>query len=147
MSVEIRPATADDMPRARRFYAERQYAGGIQPEDSVLIAEFKGDLVGIVRLAREQGTMVLRGMQVRPKFQRQGIGTRLLTAVAEVLRTRECFCIPYAHLVDFYSNIGFAVIDPEEAPVFLRCRLKQYQERPDGNDYLLMRRESTVGAE
>ena len=141
MSIEVRRAIAKDTSRALNFYTERQYAGGIGPEDAVLFAERDGELVGIVRLAEEEGVVVLRGMQVHPKFQRQGIGKRLFAAVAQELDDRDCFCIPYAHLVGFYGEIGFHVIEPAEAPAFLRLRLEKYQNRGDGKEYLIMRRE------
>lgn len=123
------------------FYAERRYGGGIRPEDALLLAEHDGELIGIVRLTTEEGVVVLRGMQVHPRFQRQGIGKRLLAAVAQELDGRGCFCIPYAHLVGFYGGIGFRPIEPAKAPTFLRLRLKGYQDRGDRKEYLIMHRE------
>ena len=74
MPFEIRRATAEDIPRALNFYAEQRYAGEIRSEDTVLLAELDSELVGIVRLALEEGVVVLRGMQVHPRYQRQGSG-------------------------------------------------------------------------
>lgn len=139
--VEIRRAAAEDIPRAREFYAERGYGGGIAPDDTVLLAERGGDLIGIVRLAPEEGEIVLRGMQVHPSHQRQGIGLQLLAAVEGALGNRTCYCIPYAHLKDFYGRIGFAVVDPADAPPFLRARVEGYRVRFAGKEFLLMRRE------
>ena len=141
MSIEVRHARNDDISRAQNFYAERRYGGGIGPEDVLLLAERDGDLVGIVRLTAEEGVVVLRGMQVHPTFQRQGIGKKLLASVAQEVDERDCFCIPYAHLVGFYGGIGFCVIEPAKAPTFLRMRLEKYQNRGDGKQYLIMRRE------
>jgi GNAT superfamily N-acetyltransferase len=141
MLIEVRRAMAEDISRAGNFYAEGGYGGGIRPEDSVLLAEHGGELVGIVRLTAEEGVVVLRGMQVDPRFQRHGIGKRLLATVAQELDGRGCFCIPYAHLVGFYSGIGFRPIEPAKAPTFLRLRLKRYQDRGDGKEYLIMRRQ------
>jgi GNAT superfamily N-acetyltransferase len=146
MLIEIRHATADDISRVLNFYAERRYGGGIRPENAVLLAEHGGELVGIVRLTAEEGVVVLRGMQVHPRFQRQGIGKRLLATVAQELDGRGCFCIPYAHLVGFYGGIGFRAIEPAKAPTFLRLRLERYQDRGDGNEYLIMRREDVEKA-
>jgi GNAT superfamily N-acetyltransferase len=112
----------------------------------VLLAEHDGDLVGIVPLTTKEGVVVLRGMQVHPRFQRQGIGKRLLATLAQELDGRGCFCIPYAHLVDFYGEIGFRPIEPLKAPTFLQLRLKRYQDRGDGNKYLIMRREGVKEA-
>jgi len=78
-------------------------------------------------------------MQVQPRFQRQGIGKRLLATVAQELEGRGCFCIPYVHLVGFYGGIGFRPIEPAKAPTFLRLRLERYQAR--GDAYLIMRRQ------
>lgn len=141
MSTQVRRATTEDISRALNFYAERRYHGGVRPEDSVLLAERDCELIGIVRLAAEEGVVVLRGMQVHPSFQRQGIGEKLLAAVVQALDDRDCFCIPYAHLVNFYSRVGFRVIEPAKAPTFLRLRLENYQSRGDGKEYLIMRRE------
>ncbi|MEY2486288.1 MAG: hypothetical protein QOH39_1936 [Verrucomicrobiota bacterium] len=132
MLIEVRRATADDTPRVVNFYAERQYGGEIRPEDAVLLAERDDELVGIVRLAAEEGVVVLRGIQVHPRFQRLGIGKRLLASVADELDGKGCFCIPYVHLVRFYGGIGFHVIEPTKAPTFLRLRLERYQNRGDG---------------
>jgi GNAT superfamily N-acetyltransferase len=141
MSIDVRRAMVEDISRALNFYSERRYGGGIRPEDAVLLAERDGELVGIARLAAEEGVVVLRGMQVHPRFQRQGIGRKLLATVAQELDGRGCFCIPYAHLVGFYRGIGFHVIEPAKAPAFLRLRLQSYQNRGDGKEYLIMRRE------
>lgn len=136
----IRRATADDVPRALEFYAERGYGGGIAAKDAVLLAERDGNLVGIVRLAPEEGEIVLRGMQVHPSVQRRGIGTELLAAVARELGDRSCFCIPYAHLRKFYGGIGFATIEPPQAPPFLASRVAGYRDRWPQKRFLLMHR-------
>ena len=141
MLIEVRRAMAQDISRVVNFYAERRYGGGIRPEDAVLLAERDDELVGVVRLAAEEGVVVLRGMHVHPRFQRQGIGETLLATVAQELDGKGCFCIPYAHLVGFYGGIGFHVIEAAKAPTFLRLRLERYQNRGDGKEYLIMRRE------
>lgn len=138
--MSVRRAGAEDLDRARRFYRSRGYGGGIRPEDTVLLAERDGRLVGVVRLAPEHGAVVLRGMQVDPACQRRRIGTRLLAAIADELGERDCFCIPYVHLVHFYGQIGFRPIEPGAAPAFLAERLAEYRRRADGKEYLLMHR-------
>src|SRR5207253_10278637 len=96
MLIEVRRAIAEDISRVLNFYAERRYGGGIRPEDAVLLAEHEGELVGIVRLTTEEGVVVLRGMQVHPSFQRQGIGKRLLQHSADEPNGRGRFCLPPA---------------------------------------------------
>jgi GNAT superfamily N-acetyltransferase len=136
----IRRAAAGDLERALEFYAERGYGGGIAAGDTVLLAERGGELVGIVRLAPEEGEIVLRGMQVHPSVQRRGIGKQLLAALARELGSRSCYCIPYAHLREFYGGIGFATVEPPEAPPFLQARVDGYRERWPEKRFLLMHR-------
>jgi GNAT superfamily N-acetyltransferase len=138
MSIEIRRAAPEEVSAVRRFYADRQYGGEVQPLDTLLLALRDGELLGAVRLAPEHGTTVLRGMQVHPSHRRQGIGRQLLAAVVEELGSNPCYCIPYAHLIGFYSSIGFDVIDLHQAPDFLAERLTGYRARGDGRHYLLM---------
>jgi len=58
---------------------------------------------------------MLRGVHVSPEHQRRGIGTRLLRAFVGDLRAAECYCIPFAHLVGFYSQAGFSPVEESQA--------------------------------
>ena len=127
----------------RAVYAVLGYRRTIDPADTVWLAEAAEGAVGIVRVAAEQGTLVLRGMRIAEHARRQRLGTRMLHAIAEWLRDRECYCVPYPHLQGFYGQIGFVVIDPTAAPAFLAERLANY--RRSGEDVILMRRRQTLG--
>jgi hypothetical protein len=58
-----------------------------------------------------------------------------LARISEELGESACCCIPYAHLVQFYSRIGFGVTEPARSPRFLKERLEGYQARGDGRQY------------
>jgi GNAT superfamily N-acetyltransferase len=81
---------------------------------------------------------VLRGMRVQPAYQGTGIGTRMLELAAGEMGARECFGIPYAHLLQFYARIGFAEIPPQLAPRFLSHRAETY--RGEGMEVAIIRR-------
>lgn len=136
--ILIRIAGRDETARLRSAYAAFGYHRETDPKDTVWFAESAGQVVGIVRIAEEQGVLVLRGMRVGESFRRGRIGTRLLYAIAEWLGDRACYCIPYSHLTGFYGQIGFAEIEPEAAPDFLANRLAEY--RRSGLDALQMQR-------
>jgi GNAT superfamily N-acetyltransferase len=101
------------------------------------LAERGSELVGVYRLAREQGVLVLRGMRVLQSGQRQGVGTRLLSHLREL--TEPCYCVPHAHLESFYGQAGFAALREEAAPKFLVSRAAEY--RAQGLNVFIMRRE------
>lgn len=141
--TQIRIARPDEYSRVLAVYAALGYRRTIDPADTVWLAESAEEAVGIVRVAAEQGTLVLRGMRIAEHARRRGLGTQMLQLIAMWLRDRECYCVPYPHLVGFYGQIGFAVIDPAAAPVFLAERLAVYQR--SGEDVILMRRRQTLG--
>lgn len=141
--TQIRIARPDEYSRVLSVYAALGYRRTIDPADTFWLAENAEDAVGIVRVASEHGVLVLRGMRIAERARRQRIGTRMLEAIAEWLSSRtrpgrECYCVPYSHLVGFYGQIGFVVLDPSAAPAFLAERLADY--RRDGEDVILMRR-------
>jgi GNAT superfamily N-acetyltransferase len=136
--TQIRIVRSDEHGRVLDVYAALGYRRTIDPADTVWLAEIADEAVGIVRVAAEQGTLVLRGMRLAEHARRQRLGTRMLEAIAEWLQERECYCVPYPHLVGFYGQIGFTVHEPSAAPRFLAERLADY--RRSGEEVILMRR-------
>jgi len=141
--AQIRIARPDEHGRVLAVYAGLGYRRTIDPADTVWLADAAEGAVGIVRVAAEQRTLVLRGMRIAEHSRRQRLGTRMLHAIADWLQDRECYCVPYPHLQGFYGQIGFTLIDPAAAPAFLAERLVDY--RRSGEDVILMRRRQTLG--
>ena len=136
--TQIRITRPDEHGRVLSVYAAAGYRRTIDRADTVWLAESTDEVVGIVRVSAEQGTLVLRGMRIAEHARRQRLGTRMLEAIAEWLGDRECYCVPYPHLVEFYGQIGFAVVEPVDAPTFLAERVDEY--RRSGQEAILMRR-------
>ena len=110
----------------------------------MLEARHSGKLLGVARLSDENGVLVLRGMYVEAASQRQGVGGRLLEAAERQIGTRECWCVPFAHLKEFYSRIGFAECAPDSVPGFLDERLREY--RNSGHRVIIMKRAAEPGS-
>ncbi len=134
--IVVRRADSMDRPRIETFCRERGYRGFLSPEAAVVIAESGLDVAGLGRVQPDNGVLVLRGMGVDSGFRRRGIGTRLLELLVAEIGARRCYCIPYAHLREFYGRAGFADLDLESAPQFLRDRILEY--RNAGHDVILM---------
>jgi len=136
--IQIRNAGPDEHSRVLAIYGALGYRRKIDPADTVWLAESQEETVGIVRVAAEQGTLVLRGMRIAEHARRQGLGTRMLGAISEWLQDRECYCVPYPHLVGFYGLIGFVPRELFDAPAFLAERVVEY--RHSGQEAILMRK-------
>ncbi len=139
MTIDTAVSSPDDLADIAALYADAGYRAAIDPADTLLVARAGGQLAGVVRLCTEEGVTVLRGMQVRPAFQRQGVGLALLAACGPWLERGPAFCLPYTHLVDFYAAAGFAPVHADALPDFLARRLSAYLAK--GQQVLAMRRE------
>jgi GNAT superfamily N-acetyltransferase len=122
----ISAVAISDYPKVAELYRECGYRGGITAADTAIAAMVGGDVVGAVRLCPEGGVTVLRGMQVRAAFQRQGIGSALLRACVPHLNSGAAYCLPYSHLTAFYGSVGFFVADQAVLPQFLQDRQSGY---------------------
>ena len=136
-TIEIRKLTTADFEQVQRFYESVDYVQKLDPENLFYGALHNKEMVGVVRLAYENGVCVLRGMQVRANYQFLGIGTSLIKALEAEIPLKDCFCLPYKWLEKFYGQIGFKTISSEVAPEFLLTRLAEYQSP----DLILMKRE------
>lgn len=86
--ISIYEASHAEHPDITAFYVRCGYSGGLKFDDTVLVAVRDGSRVGVVRLCSEHQELVLRGMQVTPEVQRQGIGLALLEAGRDVILMR-----------------------------------------------------------
>lgn len=129
-NVKIRRLKNDEFNSAAAFYKLEGYAQAIQKHDRYYAAFYKDNIIGLVRLAFENSTYVLRGMRIKPKFQLFGIGTKLIKLLEEDIGSSESYCIPHGWLDNFYGQIGFKTIRSKpEAPEFLNERLVENQKK------------------
>ncbi len=128
-TITIRREMTADFPKVQAFYASVGYFGMVTEDCTVFSAKCGDDVIGAVRLAPENGVLVLRGMEIAPPYRRKGIGTRMLREISKSIDSRECFCLPHAWLEGFYGIIGFAKIEDDDAPPHLRERLAEYRKR------------------
>ena len=121
----IRFAGINEYPEVQAHYKICNYSGGVEDEDIIVIAIDK-ELIGAVRICSECGIQVLRGMQIKPAWQKKGLGSSMLKFLVDNVDMNGCYCLPYKHLKSFYASIGFEENAPENAPVFLAERLEKY---------------------
>ncbi len=127
--IDIVVADGYEMRKAQDFYDSQGYGGApVAPSDFVVLAKYRDQIVGAGRLCLEQEHLWLRGMQVEPKFQRRGLGTKILQRLDHEIGGRMCCCLPHDHLVAFYMRAGFEPV-VEALPTALSVRLASYLAR------------------
>ena len=137
-AISIHQASVTENPGIAAFYERCGYSGRLSTDDTILVAVRAESLVGVVRLCSEHRVVVLRGMQVLPNFQRQGVGRALLGECRSRLDDAVCYCIPWSYLEQFYSSEGFERCESTDVPDFLSGRYSCYIQK--GRDVILMRR-------
>src|SRR5690606_545641 len=115
MSLNVRIADADDITTLLEFYREQGYPIEVNPVDTFYMAHDDDAVIGGVRLSQEFGVTVLRGLLVAPAYNRKGVGTQLLRVVEGDLADKDCYAVPYAHLIDFFGQVGFRELDQADA--------------------------------
>jgi N-acetylglutamate synthase-like GNAT family acetyltransferase len=138
-AVEVRVARPGEIDLVNGFYASEGRTTRVNEGEQWVIALEGSAMVGVLRICIEEGHQVLRTVQVTEARRGQGIGRRMLDLVPPMLRNGACFCLPYAHLTEFYGRIGFTRIPAEAAPRHLQDRLAGYLA--DGRDMIAMRRD------
>jgi len=128
-AIEVVAANPTEFPAAQDFYESRGYGGAaIKPSDFVVLAKRRDRIVGVGRLCQEGDLLWLRGMQVEPELQRQGVGSRILNLLSQEIGARSCCCLPYGHLVSFYQQASFRPASGLLPPA-METRLASYLDR------------------
>ncbi len=136
--LQFKKATLEDMPTVYAFYKSVHYGKPFSSTDVTFIAKKDQQIIGVVRLENENNIFFLRGMQIKSDARGQGIGKQLLKYFMSYLGDKPCYCIPYRHLINFYSSVGFTVINNAAAPAFIADRFNDYISQKNGKEYVLM---------
>jgi len=124
--LAVKEVSLEELSLVQSFYRSVGYSHSITGTDRVVVATLKNQVVGVGRIAVEEGTFVLRGMQVDRSMLKRGIGKSILLELDRIVGGKECYCIPHGWLEKFYSIIGFKKIVTEEAPLHLQKRFLDY---------------------
>ena len=136
--MKIQNTKASEVSDLATFYRITDYGGSVAPGDIVVCAREEGRIIGAGRLSEEEGVLVLRGMRILREQRGRGVGKAILDSLVIEGSSRDCYCIPYSYLRQFYAAKGFDDITPSEAPNFLCDRFRDYRAR--GLDVILMRK-------
>ncbi len=83
--------------------------------DRIALASYKGVYAGLGRLCQVEDTVYeLGGMHVPPNYRGLGIARKIVQFLLESkITVSTVYCLPFAHLQDFYESEGFQEISKE----------------------------------
>ncbi len=126
-------------PLVKKFYKTARYFNQVGKKDEVYILRDttqSNKIIAAARLVKTADYLILRSMVVLPELQKQGVGHYFLKQLKPALSNRSCWCFPFEWLESFYSNIGFELYTPEQAPTLIKNKFFQYSEK--GRKILIM---------
>jgi N-acetylglutamate synthase-like GNAT family acetyltransferase len=120
---------ADDvgLMRVKRFFRQQGMRPQAAKSDRVFMAIRDGKLVAALRLCAYDDAWVLRSMCVESSLRGQGIGSRLLSLLADVFAETRCYCFAYNHLQAFYQRADFKLIEVETTAHSIAERFNRYK--------------------
>ncbi len=127
---------------AKSVYHKHFGRSTLTANEKIFFLEIDNTLAGLVRLCFEYDVFQLRSMLIFPEFRGKGFGRKFLKGFENYLdqnKIREIYCLPWAKLENFYSEIGFKKEPTHLAPVFLKERLNEYRSQ-NKDEIIFMRR-------
>lgn len=112
----------------------------ITAREQLVFGTVDGEVIAVAKLAREDGVVILRGVQVDERWRGRGIGRRLMEAVGRRADGEPCFVIALRPLERFYAVAGF-VRASDEIPNFIVERCAHYRSK--GDDVFVARRSAS----
>ncbi|AUI88326.1 GNAT family N-acetyltransferase [Vibrio azureus] len=122
-----------------QFYKEQGYHSAWSDSERAFICLDGDAIIGSVKVERINDVTILRGMYIASDFQGQGLGLKFLKHIEPVLNSHVGYCMPLAHVTDFYTHIGFKEVEESQYPEFLQQRCEK--DREMGYSITTMRRE------
>jgi N-acetylglutamate synthase-like GNAT family acetyltransferase len=127
---------AVDIPEPGDVQPAVRFMATVNGDEQVVMGTIDGAVIAVAKLAHEESTCVLRGVQISEDFRGKGIGARLLRAVATRAPSTS-YVIAYQHLERFYAREGWLRVT-EGIPTFLAERCAKYRSK--GDDLFVARR-------
>jgi N-acetylglutamate synthase-like GNAT family acetyltransferase len=147
-SVIIKIAELNEKPSILSFYRKCNYRDiqGINLDDIFIIAKKNDAIIGVCRLSEEpintKEFLILRGINIDPKYQRHGIGIIILEMADKLTKARKCYLIGQVHLESFFHHIKFIKIQEKDfknnVPTHLIERFIKYQKEKPLDKYIIM---------
>ena len=111
MNILIRKALLKDLPWVNEQYDKVQFKHSVYEREFIAIAEVEGAPAGIGRLVSiDEGNLELGGMYVQDEYRGLGVAKGIVLYLLQQAKNKTVYCLPFAHLENFYSACGFAPV-------------------------------------
>lgn len=108
MNIDLKRATLANLEWINQQYASVNFKASTLKHEEVVIAEVDSVRVGLGRIQRvHENAAELGGIYVLPQYRKMGIARQIVAELVDIGKQyHTVYCLPFAHLRDFYSGFG-----------------------------------------
>jgi N-acetylglutamate synthase-like GNAT family acetyltransferase len=116
-------------PLVNRFY-KRVYKKGLARKDERVFVLQDKALICSAKLKQLDQQQLLTGVACAPEYRGKGYASLLIKKMM-LEQKQPVYCFPYAHLLPFYTRLGFICADVRSVPEIIRARFSAYSKNRD----------------
>ncbi len=114
-----------------KFYRSQKHKGSASGGEQVFVIYQNDNIIAAVRLVPFEGFYWLRSLYVKSELRGQSLGKKLLEHIHKHI-TLPIYCFPYSHLLSFYQDSGYTLLEPDQLPSNLQQLFNRYQGKGQG---------------
>ncbi len=123
--LSLQEWSGENFRAVNRFYRSQKHKGSASGDERVFVIYHQEDIIAAVRLVPYQGYYWLRSLYVNSELRGQKLGSQLLTQVQQNIEL-PIYCFPYNHLLSFYQQAQYQLLEPVQMPQPLQQLYNRY---------------------
>ncbi|MEH6343478.1 MAG: GNAT family N-acetyltransferase [Bermanella sp.] len=123
--LKLQEWSGENFRAVNRFYRSQKHKGSASGDERVFVIYQNEDIMAAVRLVPYQGYYWLRSLYVSSELRGLKLGSQLLTRVQQCIEL-PIYCFPYPHLLSFYQQAQYQLLEPMQMPESLQQLYKRY---------------------
>jgi N-acetylglutamate synthase-like GNAT family acetyltransferase len=131
--IELEPIK---YPLVNQFY-KRVYKKGLARKNEVVYVLKDKAIICSAKLKPLDKQLLLTGVACAPEYRGEGYASALLKKLL-LIQKQAVYCFPYAHLLPFYTQLGFFSVDCESQTLPEIIRQKFYTYNKNRNLHLMV---------
>ena len=139
-NIQIDQAKPENLSWINQRYKEINFCASNYENEIIVIASINGIRAGLGRLVNiDPNSVELGGIYVIPEYRNLKIAQKIVSyLVTEIEPNKDCYCLPFENLSNFYKSFGFVEAGAKVVPVEVQEKHQWCLNNYDTNTLLLV---------
>lgn len=104
------------LPLVQKLYKQHYPSAKAKKDELIFVAYCHNELCAVVRFKKIDKWRLLTGMLVIPSYRGRGVAHLLIQKCNELILNNHDYCFAFEHLVPFYGQHGFSIVEHKDLP-------------------------------